>query len=545
MVSIIVPVYNVENYIDRCLESVVKQTYTDIEILVMEAKSTDRSLEKVLAWAKDDDRFTIVSRRDGGLGPARNYALQIARGEFVIFLDSDDWLDLDYVEKTVHMIQTDPEIDIVMTGFYMHSFDDEVRTCIESWKNGIYDDLSIKKQIMVYGNNSMWSKLIRKDLLIEYAIEQPALPYEDLAVYPAIIAASRMIGVINDTFLHYQMARPGSLMGSTNNLQKFAQVIEYSERLLKESAFCERYLSAFYMCMYRHFVQAHQQVLKEQYPYILKQELRKDYFAEKFRGIEMLTKFQYVVYGGFSSRWTVHRLFEGKERLKEHYTFTTLASQMCDEETDLIGMIQHDNTFRLRCIDQDMNKAFSKRLSSLPPESEDDTLYFFDFINECQDIVRINELCYITMSEALVEAVPDIKERYPVISWDSGQYWDLWKLSCDKLIGLLKDYCNLERVVLFQIYLTKCYKENDEIKLYEEQAAVDRKNQLLCRMYSYFHEKMPEVKCYEVADELLYTDVTGQELIAQPEYMNAFAYNSLWQRLEIDLVEEQHGEFTQ
>lgn len=545
MVSIIVPVYNVENYIDRCLESVVKQTYTDIEILVMEAKSTDRSLEKVLAWARDDDRFTIVSRRDGGLGPARNYALQIARGEFVIFLDSDDWLDLDYVEKTVHMAQTDPEIDVVMTGFYMHGFDNETHICTESWKNGIYDDLSIKKQIIVYGNNSMWSKLIRKDLLIEHAIEQPALPYEDLAVYPAIIAAARKIGIINDAFLHYQMARPGSLMCNIGNLQKFAQVIDYSERLLKENVFCKRYLSAFYMCMYRHFIHAHRQVLGEQYIYALKQELSKNYYAEKFRGTKILSRFRYVVYGGFSSRWTVHRLFEGKERLKEHFAFTTLVSQMCDEGTDLNGMIQHDNTFRLWCIDQDIKKAFPKRLNSLSPKSEEDTLYFIDFVNECQDIVRIGEFSYITMSEALAEAVPDMEERYPVIAWDSSQYWDLWRLGCDKLVALIKRHCNLERVVLFQIYLAKRYQENDEIKLYEGQDAVERKNQLLCRMYSYFREKLPEVKCYEAADELLYTDITGQEVIAQPEYLNVFAYNSLWQRLEIDLVEEQYGEFAQ
>lgn len=539
MVSIIIPVYNVENYIDRCLESVVKQTYTDIEILVMEAKSTDRSLEKVLAWARDDDRFTIVSRRDGGLGPARNYALQIARGEFVLFLDSDDWLDLDFVEKAVRIVQSEAEIDIVMTGFYLHTdLDNRINICMNPWENGVYGDLSMKKNIMVYGNNSMWSKLFRKELFTKYEIIQPALPYEDLAVYPTLVAAARKIAVCNDAFFHYLAYRPGSLFGNKASCYRYSEVMEYAEKVLKKVAY-DKFSPVFQLCMYKHFFNAFRQVFGgDQYKTAIEQELSKSFYRERFRVLEAVSGYQFVVYGGFPSRWAVHRLSDGKKRLVEHFTFTSLIAQMCGQEAAL--EVYHSNPFRQHRIAMDLQKGYRQWLTRKEEQAEDTTIYIIDFLNECQDIAQISNDCYITLSEALTEAVPDIKEDYPIISWESENYWNLWKAGCQKLIRLIQENDISHRVVLFQYGMADCYKEDGEIKPYQNRDEILRKNQTLQKMYAYFLEGMPEVKHYDFPKELNYTDVTGQEFTPCPEYLNSFVYNSAYQRMEIDFVEEQY-----
>lgn len=534
MVSIIVPVYNVEQYIDRCLESVVKQTCSDIEILVMEAKSADKSLDRVLAWAKNDDRFTVVSRRDGGLGPARNYALKIARGEFVVFLDSDDWLELDFVEKTLQAVRQDPEIDIVMTGFYRH-MNSETRTYKEALKDGIYDDVEIKKRIMVYGNTPMWSKLFRRELFLSNRIEQPALPLEDLAVYPALIAAARKIAVCNSAFVHYQASRPGSLSESISNLYLFPKVMEYSEGLLRRDPLCGRYFPAVYWWMYRKLcgTYAYLQSLKDDLAEI-------ECFDARYRDMGTMVKPPYVVCGGFPSRWTVHRMLNGKERLRKHFAFTGLISQMSGGSARWDRRITHENVFRELCISQDVQKDLAGELRE-DSESQDNTIYVFDFLDECQDVARLSESCYITLSEALEEIMPECRKIYPVISWDSEQYWSLWKLSCEKLAGLLCEHIDPKRVVLFQYYLAGRYKEAGRLIPYETQEDIRRKNRLLRRMYGYFLERMPEIRTYRVSDELLYTDVTDQEWDAQPDYLNSFAYDSMYQRLEIDLVEERYG----
>ncbi len=92
--SVIIPVYNVENYLKRCLDSVINQTYKDLEIIVVNDGSTDSSLEIMFReYAEEDKRIKIVNKENGGLSSSRNAGLDVATGEVVAFLDSDNWLN--------------------------------------------------------------------------------------------------------------------------------------------------------------------------------------------------------------------------------------------------------------------------------------------------------------------------------------------------------------------------------------------------------------------------------------------------------------------
>ena len=89
-ISVIIPVYKVEKYLDKCIESVVNQTFTDLEIILIDDGSPDRCPEICEQWAKKDSRIVVIHKKNGGLSDARNAGLNIATGEFISFVDSDD-----------------------------------------------------------------------------------------------------------------------------------------------------------------------------------------------------------------------------------------------------------------------------------------------------------------------------------------------------------------------------------------------------------------------------------------------------------------------
>ena len=98
MISVIIPVYNVEKYLDQCLKSVTAQTYTDFECILVNDGSTDKSGEICDNWAKNDNRFKVIHQENQGVSAARNKGIENAQGEYIIFIDSDDWVDTDYLE---------------------------------------------------------------------------------------------------------------------------------------------------------------------------------------------------------------------------------------------------------------------------------------------------------------------------------------------------------------------------------------------------------------------------------------------------------------
>lgn len=117
LVSIIVPVYRVEQYIDECLASLVDQTYRNIEILLIDDGSTDNSGRKCDAWGKTDDRIRVFHKENEGLGLTRNYGLERARGDYVVFQDSDDYIALDMIEKMLSEREK-VDADTVIGGHY-------------------------------------------------------------------------------------------------------------------------------------------------------------------------------------------------------------------------------------------------------------------------------------------------------------------------------------------------------------------------------------------------------------------------------------------
>jgi len=117
LVSVVVPVYNVEKYVDRCLESIVNQSYRNIEILLIDDGSTDDSGRICDLWAAKDCRICVYHKENEGLGSARNLGIERAKGEYIAFIDSDDWWELDLVEKMITVGES-KKADLIFMDFY-------------------------------------------------------------------------------------------------------------------------------------------------------------------------------------------------------------------------------------------------------------------------------------------------------------------------------------------------------------------------------------------------------------------------------------------
>ena len=117
MISVIVPVYKVEQYLDRCVESILVQTYRDFEVLLVDDGSPDRCGVICDEWAAKDRRIRVFHKANGGLSDARNYALDRMRGDYVSFVDGDDWLDPDCLEYQLGVLESEPDANVAVFGY--------------------------------------------------------------------------------------------------------------------------------------------------------------------------------------------------------------------------------------------------------------------------------------------------------------------------------------------------------------------------------------------------------------------------------------------
>lgn len=175
-VSLIIPVYNAEKYLRRCLTSAMEQTFKDMEILVVNDGSTDESLAICLEYAQMDPRFHIINKENTGVSDSRNRAIQIAKGDYLQFMDSDDWLTPDATETFVYAAQKF-NCDLVIADFY------RVDKAVFTEKQHIRErGLLTREQFATYMMQDpadfyygvLWNKLYRRQVIADNHLEMDA-----------------------------------------------------------------------------------------------------------------------------------------------------------------------------------------------------------------------------------------------------------------------------------------------------------------------------------------------------------------------------------
>lgn len=218
-ISVIVPVYQVEALLDRCLESLVAQTYQNLEIILVDDGSTDCCPTLCDRWADRDGRIRVIHKCNEGVGYARNTGMAQARGQYLLFVDSDDHLPPDGIAKLYAGMQKDNS-DMVI-GKHVKVYDDGIReSSCYCWKcdHVISGKELLQSQMLQQIPVSAWGKLYRRSLFRD--IHYPALRCgEDLWVFPLIADRCSRISIVEHTVYGYYQ-RPESIMHRKNPQQK-------------------------------------------------------------------------------------------------------------------------------------------------------------------------------------------------------------------------------------------------------------------------------------------------------------------------------------
>ncbi|MEF9919528.1 MAG: glycosyltransferase [Erysipelotrichaceae bacterium] len=208
-VSIIVPVYNVEQYLERCIKSITNQTYKNIEIILVNDGSTDSSLQ-ICKTYESDSRFIIVDKQNGGLSDARNAGLKVASGDYVAFIDSDDFIR-DEMIKTMLESAEKKNADICACDMvYLYDSGHLVYASGGDFTSGSVNN----NPSLIRINNSACNKLFKKEMFDD--IQFPVgVYYEDLATIPILLYKAKCVTKVNEAYYVYYQ-RSGSIAHTAN-----------------------------------------------------------------------------------------------------------------------------------------------------------------------------------------------------------------------------------------------------------------------------------------------------------------------------------------
>lgn len=233
LISIVIPIYNVELYLDRCLRSIVNQTYDNLEIILVDDGSIDRCPNICDNWEKKDHRIKVIHKKNGGLSDARNSGTNIANGKYITYIDSDDWVSNYYVEmlyKTLY--KTDA--DIAVCNFTKTN--KEIQYKEKLCNPIVYNNLEAIREMLYQKNidNSAWGKLYPTNLMKKMLYPTGRL-YEDLFITYKVFANVSKIAYLNSS-LYYYWINPNGIMNSGfsekifDEIDAVDEIVDYIEK---------------------------------------------------------------------------------------------------------------------------------------------------------------------------------------------------------------------------------------------------------------------------------------------------------------------------
>ncbi len=224
-ISVIIPVYNVENYVEKCLRSILEQTFTDIEVICVDNGSSDNSLKVLENLAAEDSRVRIFSMANQGPGACRNKGLDEAKGEYILFVDSDDFLAPSACETLLNALKKD-NLDIVVCRFYnYHNDSGQAAPSSAGLELAHKDTLDRDKGDSVeefakfaFACSFVWGRLYRREIIENNKIRFPSGIVEDVPFIVMCFVQARRVKRIPDLLYYYRVGRPGSISGKAERM---------------------------------------------------------------------------------------------------------------------------------------------------------------------------------------------------------------------------------------------------------------------------------------------------------------------------------------
>lgn len=242
LISVVVPVYNVEEYIEACLKSIEKQSFTSYEVILVDDGSKDSSVRVAQGYVDRLDNWKLVHKENGGLSSARNAGIAEAMGEYICFVDSDDFLSQDYLQK-LYEAAIQYQADLVVADF--HEVDaigqdlgkDKGK---ELYQQGIVEREEILNALTYVGGNHFatavvvaWNKLIRTDIMKRFSFPEGVLHEDEFIIMPLLLSCDKVVWIQDDLYAYRQ--REGSIMQDEKNAVRHLQVLDAFEERIRLS----------------------------------------------------------------------------------------------------------------------------------------------------------------------------------------------------------------------------------------------------------------------------------------------------------------------
>lgn len=297
LISVIIPVYNVEKFLPACIDSAINQTYKNIEIILIDDGSPDKCPQICDEYAIKDSRIKVIHKENGGISSARNAGIEAANGEFIYFIDGDDFTDSQSLEILLQPIIEDSEVDISIGGFKRVFYTDNKENIDAP---NLYDNTSInyvevKDYKMLFHIDLwmvVWGKLIKKQLFNDLCFPEGKIHEDEFVAYKLCDKSKKII--FCDKILYNYVKRGDSITqkissrGVENRIEAFIEAIHYFHS--KNNKYCQFYygrrLSNYMIKIYD---------ISKENTEIDFRKYEKKFFKEAFIHLHFKTKIKYLL----------------------------------------------------------------------------------------------------------------------------------------------------------------------------------------------------------------------------------------------------------
>lgn len=219
LISVIVPIYNVEKYIKKCVDSIIKQTYKNIEIILVDDGSPDECGKICDEYSIKDSRIIVVHKANGGLSDARNVGIDKANGKYICFIDSDDYIDDNYIELLYNAIKEN-NVEISQCGIKKITEDEVFIENIGYKENNVKNSKQMLKDLYItnWENIVVWNKMYLRELFNDIRFPKGKIHEDEYTTYKILYKVNN-VAIIND-FLYNYRQNEKSIMGKTFNIKR-------------------------------------------------------------------------------------------------------------------------------------------------------------------------------------------------------------------------------------------------------------------------------------------------------------------------------------
>jgi glycosyltransferase involved in cell wall biosynthesis len=511
-ISIIVPVYNVCEWIDQCLQSIVDQTFQDYEIILINDGSTDQSDVKCQQWKERDNRIRYISKKNEGLYRTWNLGVREAVGKYLCFVDSDDWLDPQYVEKLYEKaVETDA--DMVECDFWRVNNNNGKKTYRPCY--GRMEKEYTIREHMIYGESTLWKFMSKKSIWIDNNIIVPNCMGASHAVYVLLLLLGAKIVNVHEPLYFYRRLRKGSILDIQGKgageqgrmgLQELDALIEETKK--------------------RGLFEPNKEIIEMTVKYRLSDLLAAQFTrkTEKDFAIQFNNYYNFVgdrfphgrndryfILGGYN----LNRILSYLPEVQNPYyrfNFSSIISIMHPAE-DMVAF-GHENEYRKNMIERDIYSSFWSVIKEEKPK-----FLFLDFLEERFDLIKLKKGGMITKSDAFEGTITQDLDGV-VMERDSEECQVQWEKDCLAFLERIVQFMPAENIILVENYLSETQGDVYSQRPYDDLETIRKTNNLLKTYYKYFKDNCSKIKRIEAYKSSFYYTDEKYEYGAVPSHLN-------------------------